>query len=111
MVKDALINAALNNSHQRDLTVATIYTDTKGVLFFGTPHRGSGQEPLGDLVAKAAGLGLHRPNTQLLQSLRTDSHILEKQRQDFITISKDLLIRCVREEKPMSVGMVCCPEL
>lgn len=111
MVKDALINAALNNSHQRDVTVATIYTKTKGVLFFGTPHRGSAQEPLGGLVAKAAGLGLRRPNTQLLRSLRTVPHILEKQREDFITISKDLLIRCVSEGKPMNVGMVCCPKL
>lgn len=107
VVKDALIEAASNKCHQRDLSLPKIYTETKGVIFLGTPHRGSDKESLGDLMAKAAGVGLRRPNTQLLQSLRTDSHVFEKQRDQFITVSRDFLVRCVREELPMGIGMVC----
>jgi hypothetical protein len=109
VVKDVLIKAALHKSHNRDMSHAAIYTGTKGVIFLGTPHRGSGKEKLGDLVANAASIGLRRPNKQLLQSLRQNSHILEKQRDDFVTISNKMSIRCVREEIPTSVGMVCHP--
>lgn len=109
MVKDALIKAASHDSHKRDRDLALIYQHTKAVLFLGTPHRGSHKEAFGDLLARAANLSLHQPNTQLLQSLRTDSHILEKQRDDFITISKNLLVRCVKEERPTPLGIVSSP--
>jgi hypothetical protein len=111
VVKDALIKAASHDSHKRDRDLALIYQHTKGVLFLGTPHRGSQQEPFGDLLARAANLSLHQANTQLLRSLRTDSHILEKQRDDFVTISNNLLVRCVKEERPTALGIVSSPAI
>lgn len=87
VVKDALVKAASHDSHKRDRDLALIYQHTKAVLFLGTPHRGSHKEAFGDLLVKAANLSLHQAKKQLLQSLRTDSHILEKQRDDFIAIS------------------------
>jgi hypothetical protein len=108
-VKDALIKAASHHSHQRDRDLALIFLHTRGVIFLGTPHRGTEKEALGDFVARAANLGLRKANTQLLRSLRTDSHILEKQRDDFVTISNKFLVRCVKEELPTAIGMVSYP--
>lgn len=79
---------------------------TKGVVFFGTPHRGSSKENLGEVVASISKFCLRQPNTQLFATLRKDSHILENQRDQFTTISKDIVVYCIREELPTAVGMV-----
>jgi hypothetical protein len=109
VVKDALVKAASHDSHKRDHDLALIGRHTKGVLFLGTPHRGSQQATFSDVLARTASLLLHKTNTQLLRSLRADSHILEKQRDDFITISKNLLVRCVKEDRPTPLGIVSSP--
>jgi hypothetical protein len=108
-VKDTLIKAASHHSHQRDRDLALIFLYTRGVIFSGTPHRGTEKEALGDLIAKTANLMFREANTQLLQSLRTGSHVLEKQRDDFVTISNNFLVRCVKEELPTAIGMVSYP--
>jgi hypothetical protein len=109
VVKDALVKAASHDSHKRDRDLALIGQHTKGVLFLGTPHRGSQQATFGDVLARAANLSLHQANKQLLRSLRTDSRILENQRHDFVTISNNLLVRCVNEERPTPSGVVSSP--
>ena len=58
------------------------------------------------MVALAAKATLHDPNLQLLSTLAQDSHILEKQRDEFITISKDLEVVCFYEELPISIALV-----
>jgi len=93
--------------HRRHEDRGSIYSATIGVLFLGTPHRGSSKEGFGQLVALAAKATFHDPNMQLLGTLAENSHILEKQRDEFVTISKDLEVVCFYEELPMSIGMVC----
>lgn len=106
VVKQALIVANSYKHNERHPTLAAIFMHTAGVIFMGTPHRGSSKEPYGDVIAKIAKLALQQPNKQLLQTLRQDSHILEGQRNDFTTISRDMEIVCVREEKATGIGMV-----
>jgi hypothetical protein len=106
VIKEALIKSAAYQSHSRHPTLGKIYMQTKGVIFLGTPHRGSNKESLGDVIAKVARYSFRQPNDQLLQTLRHDSHILENQREQFTTISKDMQVVCIREELPMAVGMV-----
>lgn len=88
---------------------------TVGVVFFGTPHRGSSLQSLGHIIAGAASVGLRSPNTQLLDVLRTDSQYLEPQRKNFVTISSNLSIVCIREEVPTYGSMVskryCSPSV
>jgi protein SERAC1 len=103
VVKEALITS--KSYVERHPTLAAIARNTTGIIFMGTPHRGSKQEEYGDILAKAASL-FRRPNEQLLQTLRPDSNILEKQRDDFTTVSKDLVIFCVREELSTAIGLV-----
>ncbi|KAI9761267.1 MAG: hypothetical protein M1840_001991, partial [Geoglossum simile] len=106
VIKQALIKSAEYNSHGRHPTLGEIYASTKSVIFLGTPHRGSDKESLGEVVSKVAKFSFRQPNEQLLQTLKPDSHILENQRDQFTTISKDLPIVCIREELPTAVGMI-----
>jgi len=106
VIKEAIILAARNAKHLRHQDLGDIYTAVVGVIFLGTPHRGSDLESLGQVVASIAKASFRRPNTQLLGSLSSNSHILEKQRDDFVTVSKDLQVVCFYEEQPMVVGLV-----
>ncbi len=106
-MKEALIKSAAYHSHGRHVALGEIYASAIGVIFLGTPHRGSSQATLGEVVTNIAKLSIRQPNEQLLQTLRPDSHILENQRDQFTTISRDLSIVCIKEELPTSVGLVC----
>jgi len=101
-----LHQASQHKMYERHVDWGSIYSATIGVLFLGTPHRGSSEEPVGQMVAIAAKVALHDPNFQLLGTLAENSHILEKQRGDFVTISKDLEIVCFYEEFSTVFGMV-----
>ena len=105
MVKEALITAAAYWNSGRHPNFAVTYTNTRGIIFLGTPHRGSEKASLAKVLANIA--SLHRPNKKLVRGLQQNSHILQKQRDDFVTISKKISIVCVREEIPMfPIGMV-----
>ncbi|KAI1284239.1 hypothetical protein F5Y07DRAFT_349154 [Xylaria sp. FL0933] len=76
----------------------------------GTPHRGSSLESYGEIVVKIAKLSGRRPNAQLLQTLRPNSHILEKLRNDFTTISNNMVVVCFYEELPTIKWGLIVPE-
>src|SRR4051794_2103562 len=84
VIKQALIKSAGYNSHGRHPTLGEIYANTKGVIFLGTPHRGSDKEGLGEVVSKIAKFSFRQPNEQLLQTLKPVSHILENQRDQLL---------------------------
>jgi protein SERAC1 len=105
IIKQALIKSVSYLKHGRHSMRSEIYAHTKGVIFLGTPHRGSSQEGLGKVLLKLA--IFRQSNEQLLRALRDDSHILEEQRDNFITISKDMPVVCFYEEIPIpGLGLV-----
>ena len=106
VVKQALIKAAAFKHHNRHQILGQIFSDTHGVIFFGTPHRGSSKATLGELAATIAKISFRQPNSQLLQTLQPGSGILEDQRDQFTTISDNLNIVCIKEELPTGIGMV-----
>jgi protein SERAC1 len=106
VVKEALITSALYNKHKEQPTLGEIYASTIGVIFFGTPHRGSSQESLAEVATNVAKISLRQPNKQLLATLSQESHILEIQRERFRTISSNLKIVCISEELPTGLGLV-----
>ena len=105
-MKEALIKSANYKSHGRHPSLGAISDKTAGVIFLGTPHRGSEKETYGELVSKVAKFALHRPNDQLLQTLSPDSHLLNHQRDQFTTISNGMTVFCVREELSTAIGLV-----
>jgi pimeloyl-ACP methyl ester carboxylesterase len=106
VIKEALIKSAAYQSHGRHPTLGEIYVHTKGVIFLGTPHRGSNKESLGEVIAHVAKYSFRQPNDQLMRTLQHDSHILENQRDQFTTISEYIHVVCIREEIPTAFGMV-----
>jgi hypothetical protein len=94
----------LNNGQNARL--GAIYEDTIGVVFLGTPHRGSDKAGLAEIVGRIAKATLRQPNKVLLRTLEEDSDVSERQRKSFASIGEKLEIACLFEEKPMSIGMV-----
>ena len=90
----------------RPETSVYVVTNQKFQIFFGTPHRGSDKIALAELVSKAAKIAFQNPNDKLIEALSRDSQILEHQRKSFSSISKDLPMVCIAEEKPVSIGLV-----
>ena len=60
-----------------------IFLSTYGVVFLGTPHRGSNQAGLGILAANVFRAMLQDANISILRSLEQSSEILERIRENF----------------------------
>jgi hypothetical protein len=102
----ALIRSAEYLHNNQNEGLGAIYKCTKGIVFLGTPHRGSDKAGLGQLVSGIAKLAFRQPNPHLLGTLEQDSDVLEHQRNSFGSISSKLLLVCIYEEEPTSTGMV-----
>lgn len=73
-----------------------------------TPHRGSSPAQLAGLVARIARIAFRQhPNERLIDALRQDSDLLERNRRSFANISDNLPIGSFFEGKGfMTVGLV-----
>ena len=86
-----------------------IFLSTYGVVFLGTPHRGSHQAGLGILAANVCKAMLQDANIGILRSLEQDSEILERIREAFekmVTREKVKAYSFVEEIPTTGVGMV-----
>lgn len=80
-----------------------LYQETYGVIFLGTPHRGSPWAPWAKLATNLAKLALQSPSTTLLDALQVDSSVLQIIADEFSKmIREDLKVHSFREEKGMS---------
>ena len=103
----ALIRSAECFHTEQNVKLGYIYKYTRGLLFLGTPHRGSEHTGFADIITKVASVALRQPNKKLIELLRQESDVLEGQRSSFSAISKDLPIACIYETVPMmGIGMV-----
>ncbi|KAL9597451.1 MAG: hypothetical protein Q9219_005143 [cf. Caloplaca sp. 3 TL-2023] len=74
IVKDALNQSSSTEGTRLKEVVATTY----GVVFLGTPHRGSSTATLGKIAYQITVLATRRPNIRLLQGLQKHSDILDR---------------------------------
>ncbi|OBT98500.1 hypothetical protein VE01_03650 [Pseudogymnoascus verrucosus] len=102
----ALIKSAAYQSHGRHPSLGEIYHNTKGVIFLGTPHRGSDKTDFANIIANVAKVSFRQPNKQLVGILSPDSDVLENQREQFTTITQNTPIVCIREELPTAIGVI-----
>ncbi|TVY26816.1 Protein SERAC1 [Lachnellula hyalina] len=73
-----VVKEALNISSQSEIQrLKGVAAATHGVLFLGTPHRGSGSATMGKHVYRIARLATKRPNIKLLRSLEKNSDTLK----------------------------------
>jgi hypothetical protein len=54
-----------------------IFSATRGIIFLGTPHRGSDKASLAKVVASIVGV-VHNTNVNLLRDLERDSQTLDR---------------------------------
>ncbi|KAF8848913.1 hypothetical protein BDZ45DRAFT_555751, partial [Acephala macrosclerotiorum] len=80
-----------------------LYQDTYGVIFLGTPHRGSLWAPWAKLASNLAKVAVQAPSTSVLQALHVESIELQRIANEFSKmIRDDIKIHSFREEKGMS---------
>lgn len=63
-----------------------IFAATRGIIFLGTPHRGSGITSLAKAVASVAKVALQDTNDNLILDLERDSQTLDRIRDSFSRI-------------------------
>jgi hypothetical protein len=102
----ALIKSSEHLKNNRNKAHGSIYSCTAGVVFLGTPHRGSDKVGLAKLVSNVAKVAFRQPNNNLVHNLDEDSDALERQRDSFTSISKDMPLVCLFEELPTGIGLV-----
>ena len=91
-----------------------IFLSTYGVIFLGTPHRGSQQTDLGILAANICRAMLQDVNTGIIRSLEEGSEVLERIREAFermLTHEEVKAYSFVEEIPTAGVGMVRAPSI
>ncbi|KIM82087.1 hypothetical protein PILCRDRAFT_820986 [Piloderma croceum F 1598] len=76
---------------------------TTGILFFGSPHRGSEKAAYGVILAKIASTVLNRPNSSLLSALQTNSNELMRLSSEFKFRLPQYQVVSFYELKPMAM--------
>lgn len=74
----------------------------RGILFLGTPHRGSGSASIGKMAYQITKAATRRPNEKLLQALEKNSDTLDQINNSFLQTLEEhqsLAISSFREEK------------
>ena len=90
VVKRALIEARLHSS----AVMFDVYRYTSGILFFGTPHRGSSSADLGLILTKVlrVAAGVLPVNQDLLRQVQLDSRALNEMNQGFSHVAGEPLL-------------------
>jgi hypothetical protein len=106
---------ALNHSQDVKETqppLARIVSATRGIVFLGTPHRGSTEISLASLVSFVAQVSLQDAKINLIGDLKTDSQVLDRIRDSFSRLldKKTFTVWSLVEELPMAhAGKVHMP--
>ncbi|KAI0476311.1 hypothetical protein GGR56DRAFT_693683 [Xylariaceae sp. FL0804] len=103
LVKEALVTAALSRSYGSQVELGNVYPRTVGCVFLGTPHIRTGERTLGECATTAAVISPQQPSLPLLRSLKDHSPLLENQHNNFLLISREIKVFCVRESIPSTI--------
>jgi hypothetical protein len=74
-----------------------------GILFFGTPHRGSDKAVYGKVLADVAQTMTHRPSSRLVSALQTNSDVLLRLTTDFRHQLPRYQVVSFYEKRPMKI--------
>ncbi|KAH8892335.1 hypothetical protein GQ53DRAFT_841100 [Thozetella sp. PMI_491] len=110
VVKQALVRSFEHYHSQQSHTspLGSIFLAACGVIFMGTPHRGSSKATLGKIAAKVG--KIVGANDQMLKALENDSALLEQQRNSFDSIRRNFFVVCLWEDIPMPLIGLVVPE-
>ncbi|KAM0796954.1 hypothetical protein BDR22DRAFT_892704 [Usnea florida] len=97
IVKQALVWA------HREPRYRAIKDHTLGIVFFGTPHRGSGKANYGKILANVAAGVMHKPKSKLIDALQSNSDTLMRLTSEFKFEAPNIEIMTFYETKSMSM--------
>ena len=86
-----------------------IYRCTYGIIFLGTPHRGSNATAWAEILEKMASFALHETNSMIIEELKANSPTLLNISRAFARMlaDREIYIASFVEELPMAgVGLV-----
>ena len=83
-----------------------IKTATFGIIFLGTPHRGSPQANMGQIIVNLAKIAFKKPQKQLLETLKQDSYELDTLSEEFSNLHSALKIVSCYEQKETEIAIV-----
>lgn len=102
--------ALLRSRNNPEAHLRGIFNSTKGIIFLGTPHRGSWMADMAKVPASALGL-VKSINTSLLTALQADTQYLKSLQDDFLSMvrqqresGRGLEVTCFFEELPLPRG-------
>lgn len=97
IVKQALVWAQTESRYQniKDLTL--------GIVFFGTPHRGSDKTNYGKTLANVATGVMHKPKSKLISALQSNGDTLMRLTSEFKFAAPNMEIMTFYETKPMGI--------
>lgn len=84
VVKDALGQSRTESTFLKEILPAT-----RGVIFLGTPHKGSKSASLGKIAFELSRVFFKDPNMQILRSLEVGSEVLERTSRSFEQVLAD----------------------
>ena len=90
--------------------LAQIFSASRGIIFLGTPHRGSDITSIAKVVASVAQMVLQNPRLDLIRDLERDSQTLDRIRDSFgrILDKRTLVVWSFAEELAITgIGKVC----
>jgi hypothetical protein len=108
IIPGADIDQMLNASRNEVTYLKEILSATYGIIFLGTPHRGSSTATLGKMAQEITKILWKRPNISVLQDLEVNSQTLDRIGRGFSQILEErpLEIHSFREELPTKGVMV-----
>lgn len=109
-----LVQALATAQQRPEKHIKQVLNCTRGIVFLGTPHHGSGLAHWAESLAKAIGV-LKQTNAEILAVLKSDSEVLKRIQNSFHTMIRSrgqdrlapIAITCFFEELPLpGVGTV-----
>jgi protein SERAC1 len=102
--------ASLDSRNRASKRMSAISEAIKGIMFLGTPHRGSWLADWSEIPASVLGV-FESTNPKLLEILKTNDSYLQSIQQDFLNLllarnkdeshSREIRVMCLYEEIPM----------
>jgi PGAP1-like protein len=100
IVKQALTSARVDSKHR------SINEHTVGIIFLGTPHRGSETAAYGSLLANIATFVMNKHKPSLVEALKQNSVELLKLTSDFRHELNKYKVVSFYERRPTGIGRV-----
>ncbi|CAJ2505786.1 Uu.00g131800.m01.CDS01 [Anthostomella pinea] len=103
LLQDALGTIATSQVFGKHSELGRLYPRTVGIVFLGTPHKSVGRQSFGEAVATVAQVETSA-SKEYFEGLASCSDAFEQSRDEFMLVSRDIQVVCVRGLLPMPNG-------